>query len=133
MDKNEERTKYSAPVKFNGKPGYLIVVKDSKDKDGRILGFEPQGLKGGRIASKDLIKVKSGDKVVLQYFAELFLKDPNKAGSQAKAKWVDGKEVTLKDDKLKVKAVDNQLYLYGFWITDTMGNDYYTKFIEIRY
>lgn len=133
VDKNEERTKYSAPVKFNGKPGYLIVVKDSKDKDGRILGFEPQGLKGGRIASKDLIKVKSGDKVVLQYFAELFLKDTNKAGGQAKAKWVDGKEVTLKDDKLKVKAVDNQLYLYGFWITDTMGNDYYTKFIEIRY
>lgn len=138
-DRNEKDkvVTYTAPAYLNDKKVSLVIRVDSKNKDGRILyAISLDGPKDSHMAAKNNIKLKKGDKLVPRYWANLFLKNPDDLAKYngETHKWVKGKEVTVGDDlQMKAEPVGSELYLLNFWLTDTDGNDFYTKGLEVRY
>ncbi len=135
VERTKDYQKYSTPAVLNGQDVSLIVIFDKENPDGKILGAIPPSPQGGVMAAKYMEPIKAGDKLALKYFAQLFLENEADAAKYTEAeKWLTGQEFTVTSDlSVQIVPVDDELYLYGFWIEDTQGNDYYTDFIEIRY
>lgn len=133
---------YDSPAYLNGEKVRVLIRKDADHKDGRILGALKVAGPGGedsKIASKQILQVKQGDKLQFRYWANLWTKpgDEAKYAGQPTHKWVKGKELTVGDSlELKSKAVGKELYLATFWITEMNANmelgNYYTQKLEMR-
>lgn len=138
-DRSEEKgvITYTAPAYLNDRKVSLVIRQDKDNKYGRIMYAVPVDAFGkSHIASKEMIKLKEGDKLVPRYWANLFLKNPADLAkyNNETHKWVRGPEITVgSDTKLKLDPVGDELYLFNFWITDVDGHDYYTKGVEVRY
>lgn len=138
-DRNEEKgvITYTAPAYLNDRKVSLVIRQDKENKYGKIMYAVPVEVFGkSHAASKEMIKLKEGDKLVPRYWANLFLKNPADLAkyNNETHKWVKGQEVTVgSDTKLKLDPVGDELYLFNFWITDVDGHNYYTKGIEVRY
>ena len=124
-DRNEKTgvVTYDSPAYLNGVKVRVLIRKDAKNKD----------------SSKDIMKVKKGDKLQFRYWANLWTKpgDEAKYAGQPTHKWVKGKELTVGDSlTLKKKAVGKELYLATFWIkemnADMKISNYYTQKLEMR-
>lgn len=141
-DRNEEGSivTYDSPAYLNGVKVRVLIRKDKEHPDGRILGaLKVAGPEGSKIASKEILQVKQGDKLQFRYWANLWTKpgDEAKYAGQPTHKWVKGKELTVGDSlELKAKAVGKELYLATFWITEMNANmelnNYYTQKLEMR-
>ena len=97
------------------------------------------GPEGSKVASKDTMQIKKGDKLQFRYWANLWTKpgDEAKYAGKPTHKWVKGKEITVGDSlALKKKAVGKELYLATFWITEMNEkmeiSNYYTQKLEMR-
>jgi len=126
--------KYSTPAILNGQNVNLIITFDEQNPNGVIIGAIPEQ-ENTNLAPKQYIKIKKGDLLTLKYYAQLFLENESDIEKYTTAtKWVNGNKITVGDDlKIEVVPVDDELYMYSFCVTDTQNNEYYTKFIEIRY
>lgn len=135
VEKGNNYEKYSTPAKLNGEDVNIIVMADDQNPNGKVLGAIPPSPEGGIMAPKMMQPINSGDRLALKYFCQLFLEDEADYGKYENAEqWVDGEEFIVGDSlDIEIVPVDDELYLYGFWIEDTQGNHYYTDFIEIRY
>ena len=141
-DRNEKTgvVTYDSPAYLNGIKVRVLIRKDAKNKDGKIVGaLRVNGPQGSKVSSKDIMKVKKGDKLQFRYWANLWTKpgDEAKYAGQPTHKWVKGKELTVGDSlTLKKKAVGKELYLATFWIkemnADMKISNYYTQKLEMR-
>ena len=141
-DRNEKTgvITYDSPAYLNGVKVRVLIRRDAKNKDGKIVGaLRVAGPEGSKVASKTVIQVKKGDKLQFRYWANLWTKpgDEAKYAGQPTHKWVKGKEITVGDSlALKKKAVGKELYLATFWITEMTAdmklNNYYTQKLEMR-
>ena len=131
-----DTVKYMTPAVLNGEEVKLLLLFGDNYPDGKLLGAIPPPPEGGRVASKNIIPVNKGDRLALKYFAQLFVEDEANIDKYDEVeKWITGEEFTVSTDELtiEIEPVDDNLYLYGFWIEDVHNNNYYTDFIEIRY
>ena len=141
-DRNEKTgvVTYDSPAYLNGVKVRVLIRRDAKNKDGKIVGaLRVAGPDGSKVASKTVMPVKKGDKLQFRYWANLWTKpgDAAKYAGQPTHKWVKGKEMTVGDSlALKKKAVGKELYLATFWITemnaDMKISNYYTQKLEMR-
>lgn len=141
-DRNEKTgvVTYDSPAYLNGIKVRVLVRKDAKNKDGKIVGaLRVNGPQGSRVSSKDIMQIKKGDTLQFRYWANLWTKPGEEAkyAGQPTHKWVKGKELTVGDSlTLKKKAVGKELYLATFWITemnvDMKISNYYTQKLEMR-
>ena len=141
-DRNEKAgvITYDSPAYLNGVKVRVLIRRDAKNKDGKIVGaLRVAGPDGSKVASKTVMPVKKGDKLQFRYWANLWTKpgDEAKYAGQPTHKWVKGKEMTVGDSlALKKKAVGKELYLATFWITemnaDMQLSNYYTQKLEMR-
>ena len=141
-DRNEKTgvITYDSPAYLNGVKVRVLIRRDAKNKDGKIVGaLRVAGPDGSKVASKTVMPVKKGDKLQFRYWANLWTKpgDEAKYAGQPTHKWVKGKEITVGDSlALKKKAVGKELYLATFWITEMTAdmklNNYYTQKLEMR-
>ena len=131
---------YDSPAYLNGVKVRVQIRKDAKNKDGKIVGaLRVNGPEGSKVASKDTMQIKKGDKLQFRYWANLWTKpgDEAKYAGKPTHKWVKGKEITVGDSlALKKKAVGKELYLATFWITEMNEkmeiSNYYTQKLEMR-
>jgi hypothetical protein len=141
-DRNEKTgvVTYDSPAYLNGIKVRVLIRKDAKNKDGKIVGaLRVNGPQGSKVSSKDIMQIKKGDKLQFRYWANLWTKpgDEAKYAGQPTHKWVKGKELTVGDSlTLKKKAVGKELYLATFWIkemnADMKISNYYTQKLEMR-
>lgn len=135
LESFENMSKYSTPALLNGQDVDIILLFDEENPDGLIIGAIPPGPEDSFLSSKQMISIEPGDTVQLKYFSQLFLENEEDADLYEDTEmWIVGEEFTVEQDlKLEIVPVDDELYLYGFWIEDIYNNNYYTDFIEIRY
>lgn len=122
----EDFYEYSIPVKLNGKELDLLVLYNFKTDKAEIIGgwegFDPES----HMASKKLIKIKDGDKIVPQFFYY----DTNTEQDGL----VDGTEFTVKGGlKLGVTDLPEGEYEYGFLIQDYFGNEAFSEFVTVAW
>jgi len=131
---------YDSPAYLNGVKVRVQIKKDAKNPEGKIVGaLRVDGPEDSKLASKDVIKLKKGDKLQFRYWANLWVTPANKAkyAGQPTHKWIKGKEITVGDSlKLENKAFGKELYLLTFWVTalNEKGEqyDYYTQKVEAK-
>ena len=92
-DRNEKTgvVTYDSPAYLNGVKVRVLIRKDAKNKDGKIVGaLRVNGPQGSKVSSKDIMKVKKGDKLQFRYWANLWTKpgDEAKYAGQPTHKWV---------------------------------------------
>ena len=142
-DRNEKTgvVTYDSPAYLNGVKVRVLIRKDAKNKDGKIVGaLRVNGPQGSKVSSKDIMqvdimKVKKGDKLQFRYWANLWTKpgDEAKYAGQPTHKWVKGKELTVGDSlALKKKAVGKELYLATFWIKEMNADMKISNKLEMR-
>ncbi len=128
-DGNEKT--YAIPAKLNGNDVNIIVVYSDKYKDGKILGARRIAQGDNDMAQKGLVPIKDGDTVAFCYFSQYLGQDPGKE----KYEWYVGEDFKVSSElKLeRYQANEGDVYLYGFMLTDTQRNEYYSDFIEVTY
>jgi Clostripain family. len=126
---------YSIPANLNSKDVDLIAVFNGSNPDGKIIGARPVLDQDTGMPSKNLIRIRNGDKIKLEYYAEQFSDDNgNYDESQDPSIWCESDEWTVNGGlKLAHGPADSGDYLYGFEIKDYQQNDYYTDFIQVSY
>lgn len=127
---------YSIPAYLNGEDVDLIAVYDAENPDGKIIGAMPVMDAETGMPAKNLIQIKDGDKITLQYYAELF---SDEAGNYDETLepyiWYEGEEFIV-DGGLVLADYEvdaGSSYLYGFYIVDYQQNEYYTDFVEVTF
>ena len=126
--------KYSCPVMLNGIKCDMIVLFNSSNQNGKIMGFVPIN-DNTHMASKNLIQIKNGDKSKFSYYAELFLsKEQLESDTRPSTKTFFSKEITVKNSlSLKDTNATEGVYLYGFEVYDTQKEKYFTEFIKVDF
>lgn len=117
---------YTLPVVLNGKNYDLLVTRSFKNGkftiNGAWKGVDPKT----KVADRNIVKVKAGDKVQPRY---LYVNEKTKAQG-----YVKGTEFQVKDKlKLEYKKMTDGDYLYGFYIIDNLQKEHYTKYINISF
>lgn len=131
---------YDSPAYLNGVKVRVLIRQDKQYKNGKIMGaLRVAGPEDSKIASKEILQVKKGDKLEFRYWANLWTNPGQEAkyAGQPTHKWVKGKAITVGDSlELTSKAVGKELYLATFWITEMNENmelsNYYTQKLEMR-
>jgi hypothetical protein len=132
ISKNMQETRYAVPARLNGQRASIIVVVNDENPDGAVLGALPE--MSGSVAPKQMIPIADGDRVQLLYTAQLFLSPGQSENGRAAEIEIEGKEFKVSGAlRNEVVPVENDLYLYGYWVEDIYNNAYYTDFIEIAF
>lgn len=142
LDYGEDYIRYGVPAALNGRHVNLVLIYSDEFPDGKILGALPVYDEETGMAPKEMIPIRKGDQIALQYYTEKFY-DSEEDGATLEedgadldedAYWYEYEPFTVKGElAVEQWQVEEGTYLYGFTILDLQGNEYYTDFIEIAY
>lgn len=154
LDHSEEEIRYGIPAYLNGRDVDLIVICDKKQPFGRVIGACPNYDSDSNSnsdstddtdemmnqASREILKIKQGDEIVLCYWAELFVDeekvmDPDASEAYEDGCWYEGEAWTVPKEGLTLSGYspDSEQYLYGFSLIDTANHTHYTEFQSVVY
>ena len=126
LESSEDYSKGKVPAYLNGELVNLIIVWDSNNQNGKVIGAESVDEYGNTtITQKGLIQIKNGDKI-----EPLF--DYYNYNGEYKSSYTVGDPLVVDNDNLVVNYNDigsGKYYVY-YKITDVYGNDYYTESVE---
>lgn len=120
----EDITAYSVPILLNDEEYSLIVIYYFNDEEFRILGAK-KGINEFGMASKDLRKLKKGDKITTIHYASSLYGDDDFEKVEI--------DIIRYSDKTVFEEVDlgEETFVMMFELTDSKNNPAYSKMINI--
>lgn len=133
LDRGDDYVRYVVPAMLNGADVNLVVIFDSDNPDGRVLGAVPLST-GEHDMSAQMISIEDGDVLAMVYYAEEFATVGQEEDREYDFFWFEGDSFTVSGELLVDSLqVSSGTYLYGFTIIDLQGYEYYTDFILVSY
>lgn len=117
---------YTLPVLLNGVGYDLLVNRSFKNGKFKINGAWKGADQKTKVADRNIVKIKTGDKIVPLYY---YVNEKTKSNG-----FVRGSEFTVSSPlKLEYKKMSSGDYLYGFYIIDNLQKEHFTKYINISF
>ena len=125
LEEDESYALYGIPALLNDKDVDILVLYDEDNLEGKIIGARPVTDEDIKAQAKDLIQIKSGDKIIplLEYETE-----------DGDSGYEEGEAFVVKD-KLTINVIPLPPgeYVYGFEVTDIYQNTYYSDWLGYTY
>lgn len=135
IERGADYIRYAVPAVLNGQDVNIIVMMDSDNPDGQVLGALPVADEGG-MAPRQMLPINDGDELALRYFCQEFADVGSEYADEdyEGPYWYEAGAFTVEGGlTLEHWEVPDGEYLYGFTIVDLQGNVYTTDYISLEY